>query len=154
MTFALQVFAWASLILGLLSASAIFLTGVFDWIHLPFVQELPDGTPPTGMMIGVIAGLSIALFTLIQFAVLLAASQLISLLIDMGHNTRLAADAVQRLLALQTALWSQSLTPSPPQFLTDDGPPGYGPAEDSLPEQAPAEPTITAPVSSSSNAQD
>lgn len=136
--FALQVLAWVTLILGLLVALGIVLAGAFSLIDLPLPGQ-PSGTSAASLIAGVIGGVTILLVAIVHFLGFLAASQMIYLLIDMEQNTRVAADALQHLLALQFAPPAVTMpaadVAAPP--LAED-PAGLPP-----PSSQPAEPTIT-----------
>lgn len=143
-TFVLQVLAWVSLILGLLSALGIVLAGAFNLLDLPLPGQ-PAASPTASLLVGVIAGAAALLVTAIQFVGFLAASQIIHLFIDVEQNTRATADAVRQLLALQF------VSPAEPLLMPDTAAPveaalvadeRAGDLEP-LPPSPPAEPTIT-----------
>ncbi len=135
--FVLQVLAWVSIILGLLTALGIFLAGAFSLIHLPLPGQ-PAGAPPASLIAGIIGAVASLLVATIQFVSFLAASQMIYLLIDMEQNTRVTADALQHLLALQFAPPANAVTTIDTPAPFDDGYPG----NPNLTSQ-PVEPTIT-----------
>lgn len=145
-TFVLQVLAWVSLILGLLSALGIVLAGAFNLIDLPLPGQTA-ASPAASLIVGVIAGIAALLVTAIQFVGFLAASQIIHLFIDVEQNTRATADAVRQLLALQFVPPAEPLTT--PDIAAPVG--AAAPVADEragdlepLPPSPPAEPTITA----------
>ena len=137
MIFALQVLAWVSIILGLLSALGIFLAGAFSLIDLPIPGQ-PAGAPTASLIAGIIGAVASLLVATIQFVGFLAASQMIHLLIDMEQNTRVTADTLQHLLALQFA------PPADAVVATDTATPvDYDRPGNPTPDGQPAEPTIT-----------
>lgn len=135
--FALQVLAWVSMILGLLSALGILLAGAFNLIDLPLPGQ-SAGAPTASLIVGVVGAIASLLVATIQFVGFLAASQMIYVLMDMEQNTRVTADALQRLLALQFA------PPADAIAATDTATPfGDDLSGDTPPPGQPAEPTIT-----------
>ncbi|MGQ9903762.1 MAG: hypothetical protein ACUVRU_05325 [Anaerolineae bacterium] len=135
--FALQVVAWVSIILGLLSALGIFLAGAFSLIDLSLLGQ-PADSPTASLTVGIIGAIASLLVATVQFAGLLAASQMIYLLIDAEQNTRVAADALQHLLALQF-IPTPEVTPA----TESESPPNYNSPDNPIPDRQSAEPTIT-----------
>lgn len=137
MIFALQVMAWVSIILGLLSALGIFLAGAFNLIDLSLPGQSAGG-PTVSLMTGIIVAIASLLVATIQFVSFLAASQMICLFIDMEQNTRVTADTLQHLLALQFA------PPASTVAATDTvAPLDHDRSGNPTPDGQPAEPTIT-----------
>ena len=132
--FLFQVLAWVSLILAIFGAIGAVLAGVFNMVSIPALESL--GGANTRVMASIVAGVSTAagviIFGLIYFLINLAASEFISLQIDIEQNSRQSADSLRVLLQVQQEALSPSATvqtamPLPP-----------APAE-----PYPAEPTVT-----------
>ncbi len=100
--FVLQVLAWVSLILGLLIALGTFLTIALGLAQLPAPNQ-PAEPPTASLLAGSIGAVTSLIVTIILFVGFMATSQIIHLLIEMEQNTRISADALQRLLTLQFA---------------------------------------------------
>jgi hypothetical protein len=125
--FILQVFAWVTLVLTILAAIGAVGAGAMSYIRIDALQNIPQLNTTAGIVAGIISGVGILIAGIINFIVLMAGSDFLSLQIDIEHNTRQSNEYLRQLLMTQQA-------PAPEPGPTSTQPPV---------EPVPATPTIT-----------
>lgn len=99
--FILQVLAWVVLVLTLLGAIGAVGAGVTGLVTIPALDTFPQLDAAAGLVAGIASGLSILIVGILNFIVLLAASDFLYLQIDVEQNTRHTAEYMRQLLATQ-----------------------------------------------------
>jgi hypothetical protein len=93
--FVLQVLAWVSLVLTILAAVGAVGAGFLNIVTIPALDEFRGAANTfafAGVLAGIISALVIIIIGVLDFMVLLAASEFIYVQIDIEQNTRLTAE--------------------------------------------------------------
>ncbi len=133
--FVLQVLAWVILVLAILGAIGSVAAGLLNVVSIPALDNLNGGSFAVG---GAVAGIATAVGVLvigiIQFILLLAASEYVYVQLDIEQNTRQGNEYLRQLVL------SQQQPAAPMAAYTPTG------QTTPLPTDYPAQPTITVPT--------
>src|SRR5690349_5769987 len=95
----LQVLAWVSLILAIFAAVAAVGAGLLNIVTIPALDAFRGGANTStlaGILAGVISAVVIIIVGVLDFIVLLAASEFIHVQIDIELNTRQSAEYLRQ----------------------------------------------------------
>ncbi len=133
--FVLQVLAWVFLVLAILGTVGAIVAGLLNVVSIPALDNLNGGAFAVGGAVaGIATALGILIFGIIEFVLLLAASEYVYVQLDIEQNTRQGNEYLRQLVLSE----QQSASPVA----------AYAPSGQTtpLPPEYPAQPTITVPT--------
>ena len=101
LAFVLQVLAWVSLVLTIFAAVAAVGAGVLNIVTIPALDAFRGGANTlafAGILAGIVSAVVIIIVGVLDFIVLLAASEFIYVQIDIEQNTRQTAEYLRQVV--------------------------------------------------------
>ena len=139
--FLCQVFAWISLVLGIISTIGAIGAGFMGYISVPTLDTLGGSNPISivSVLAGIGSAIVILVFAVVNFIILLAFAEYLYLQIDTEQNTRVSAEYLRQLLLTQQVV--QPAAPAVPATAMVTAP-----VTRLLPEANADQPTVTTPT--------
>ena len=114
--FILQVLAWVTLVLAIFAAIGAIAAGVLGYLSIPALDQFRGAANSftfDGILAGAISAVMIIIGGVLEFIVLLAASEFIYVQIDIEQNTRQAAEYLRQVVQVPPVPAPAPMAPLP-----------------------------------------